>query len=137
MSRIYSQLLFHIVWSTSRRGDVISDEMRGLLERSVQAKCRDLKCTLHAIGIAADHVHILVSIPPHIRLSDFVRDVKGGSSHLINHLPETEEILHWQRGYGILTVSNRDKARVIGYLSNQWDRHKSGDILPSLEKTEA
>ena len=136
MSRIYSQLFFHIVWSTSKRGDAISEEIKQLLEKTIQAKCREMACILHAIGIAADHIHLLVSVPPNVRLSDFVRDVKGSSSHFVNQAVKLETPLHWQRGYGILSVSGHDEAKVIDYISNQWERHKSGNIWPSLEKTE-
>jgi len=135
MSRVYSQLYFHIVWSTRKRGDLISETTKRLLEKSIQAKCRELGCVLHAIGIAEDHVHILVTIPPNIRISDFVRDVKGSSSHLINHTTEGESPLYWQQGYGILTISNHDRPRVVEYINSQWEKHRSGNVLPSLEKT--
>jgi putative transposase len=137
MSKMYWQLYYHIVWATKGRQPIISEEVQDTIVRYVQAKCDEMGCVLHAAGAASDHEHILVSIPPDVRISDFLRDVKGGSSHLINHEMALDTPFYWQRGCGVISISNRDKARVTDYVRNQRKKHGTGDLWPSLERSGA
>ncbi len=135
MSKMYWQLYYHIVWSTKGRQPLISEDVQDVIIRYIQAKCDEMGCVLRAIGTAADHVHILVSIPPDVRISDFIRDIKGGSSHLVNHEMGLDAPFYWQRGAGVISISSHDKVRVIEYVRRQREKHASGDLLPSLERT--
>ena len=136
MPKTYWQLFYHLVWTTKERLPLISEDIRNAVITYIQAKCDDLGCILHAAEATADHVHILASVPPSIQLSDFARDIKGGSSHLINQELNPEAPFYWQRGCGIISVSSHDKARVIKYIECQRRRHQVGDLWPSLEHAE-
>ncbi len=136
MSKAYWKLYYHVVWSTKGRAEIISPEVRDRIVRCIQAKCDELGCVLHAAEAAWDHVHILVTVPPDMSLSEFLRHVKGASSHLVNHEMNLDARFEWQRGYGLLTVSARDRAMIVGYIRDQRGKHKSGNLLRSLERCE-
>jgi REP element-mobilizing transposase RayT len=72
---------------------------------------------LHAIGGIETHVHIGLSAPPNLLISDYIGQLKGSSSHYINHEIEPKA-LQWQRGYGI---DLRDKRPAVG----DWLHQKS------------
>jgi len=137
VSKIYWQLFYHFVWKTKNRLPLISEEVGETVLRCIRRKCDDLACTIYAIETVSDHVHMLVSVPPSISLSDFIMNVKGASSHLVNHSLELESPFSWQRGCGVLTISGREKPRVIEYIQSQQRRHESGELWASLECTES
>jgi putative transposase len=43
--------------------------------------------------LSREHVHMFVEIPPHIAVSDFVRRVKGRSSHRVQRVPGLAQAL--------------------------------------------
>lgn len=88
---------------------------------------------LHAIGGIATHVHIGVSMPPEILMSDWIGKLKGSSSYYINHEVQPKA-LQWQRGYGIVTFGTKDLQWVIDYINNQKEHHRVGTITERLER---
>jgi putative transposase len=66
------------------------------------------------VGGIADHVHILISIPPTVAVAKAVGLIKGGSSHWLKTEFPTLTGFAWQDGYGAFTVSESqiDAARL-------------------------
>ena len=75
---------YHLVWATDDRAPLITDLVEDELYRYMAAKTRSLDCLFHAVGGMADHVHLVVSIPPSRAIADFVKRIKGSSSRHIN-----------------------------------------------------
>ncbi|WP_187430128.1 hypothetical protein ROLI_041210 [Roseobacter fucihabitans] len=74
---------YHLVWSTKYRFKVLC----GLLRLRVRDICRQV-CAQSGVEIikgvlSSDHVHMFVSVPPKLAISDLVRLMKGRSSHKI------------------------------------------------------
>ena len=77
------QLHVHIVWSTKYRYHVLKGD--------VQLRCRDiLKQTCDSLDVrilkgvvSKDHIHLHVSYPPKLSVSDLVRRLKGRSARLL------------------------------------------------------
>ena len=88
----------------------------------------------HAIGGVEDHIHIAVSLPPNILVSDWVGKLKGSSSYYINHEIQPKA-LEWQRGYGVVTFGTKDLQWVVDYVKNQKAHHRTGDTYDRLEKS--
>ncbi|MBC7835206.1 MAG: transposase [Phycisphaerales bacterium] len=40
---------------------------------------------VHAVNGMPDHVHMAVTVPPTLLIADWIGELKGGSSHWINH----------------------------------------------------
>ena len=49
----------------------------GLLREIILQVCNEMGVTIIKGALSKDHVHMLVEIPPHISVSDFVRRAKG------------------------------------------------------------
>jgi putative transposase len=93
---------------------------------------------VHAIGGMEDHVHLAISVPPTIKPSDLIGDLKGASSYEINRrLGLKGKVLEWQHGYGIVSFGTMDAPWVIEYIGNQRQRHANGKSVDRLERIEA
>jgi putative transposase len=87
-----------------------------------------------AIGGVADHVHLLVRFPTSVSLARLVQQLKGSSSHLVNHLhPEVRRRFRWQGGYSAFTLARRDVPAVSRYILRQEEHHRSRKLSPALE----
>ena len=121
------QLHVHIVWSTKYRYSVLHGE--------VQLRCRDLIrqiCDAMDVRIlkgvvSKDHVHLHLSYPPKIAVSDLVKRLKGRSARLM--LDEFSELKRrywgqhlWGIGYGAWSTGNITDEMVQDYLNH----HKDG-----------
>ena len=81
----------------------------------------------HGIGGIEDHLHIGASVRPTIEIDKWIGQLKGASSH------EFGKALQWQTGYGVVSFGTRDLPWIVGYIENQKERHKRGNISERLE----
>jgi putative transposase len=89
---------------------------------------------VHEIGGIETHVHIAITIPPTLLISDFVGQLKGGTSHDVNQQFGREKVLHWQTGYGVVSFGTRDLEWVVDYIRNQHEHHAKGTVHERLER---
>ena len=87
--------------------------------------------------LCKDHVHLLVSIPPHISVSEFVGYLKGKSSLMIfdryaNLKYRYGNRKFWCRGYYVDTVG-RNKKTIEEYIRNQLKEDKEYEQLTMSE----
>jgi REP element-mobilizing transposase RayT len=76
----------HFVWHTKDNAPVLEGSIEKplhdfLKERALQTP----GVYFHQIGGIPDHVHLVVSVPPTLLISDWIGQMKGSSSHYINH----------------------------------------------------
>jgi putative transposase len=132
---VYSEINLHITWHTKNNDAVIKDNIENRLYHFLENKVRKEKDVIfHAIGGIEDHVHLVVSIPPTLRISDWIGQLKGGSSFYINHEIVNRKLLDWQAGYGVVSFGTRDLQWVIRYVKNQRQHHAKGTTQDRLER---
>jgi putative transposase len=129
----YWRLFYHIVWATKGREPLIDAEHEATVTRIVQAVCRESGAVVHAMGFMPDHVHVAVSIPPRIAVSDFVQQLKGGSSYQMNR---PDAWFRWQPEYGVVSFGERALPDVVAYVQNQRVRHAAEHLWPKFERIE-
>jgi putative transposase len=117
---VYWELFYHFVWRTKDslpllKPDVEAAARKSLLHRALEAP----GSLVHAIGGIEDHVHMAVSLPPTVTLSEWVGELKGSCSHVVNHGPCGLGALAWQTGYGVVSFGRGDLAWVLEYIRNQ------------------
>jgi putative transposase len=128
---------YHLVWGTRDRVPLIDDERAEMLQRSFRASCHEAGVIVHAIGVMPDHVHLAVSIPPRLAVSDFVRHLKGSASHLVNHAAAQGDAgFAWQGEYGVLTFGERSLQDIVSYVENQAQNHADRLVWPTFEQTD-
>ncbi|MDM8569577.1 IS200/IS605 family transposase [Thiotrichales bacterium HSG1] len=74
---------YHIVWITKYRYKVLTQEIKTRVRDIIGQVAEDMRVHIENGVVSSDHVHIFVSIPPHVTVSDFVQKAKGRSSRKI------------------------------------------------------
>ena len=115
---------YHLVWVTKYRYHVLRGDI-GLRARDlIRQVCaaREIKILKGHVG--RDHVHLMVSIPPSISVSQVMQYVKGKSSRMM--LQEFSELKKrywgqhlWARGYFCASSGTVTDEMVKAYIASQ------------------
>src|SRR4029453_18222202 len=98
---------------TKNRVPALTADRRDDLFKYIWGIHKNLNCHLYRIGGVDDHVHILTSIHPKLALSDYIREIKTGSSLHIKAESMFPDFPGWQDGYAAFPHSIRDRDPVI------------------------
>ena len=123
MSGTYTNLLFHVVYSTKYRKPLIKDDMKDRLYGYIGGIIRDEKGILLEVGGMPDHVHLLAKFSPRIAVSDMLRLIKTNSSKWMNEQDKIRRRFEWQTGYAAFSVSESQVDNVRRYLHDQIEHH--------------
>ena len=121
----FTNLLFHIVYSTKFRKPTIEKTWQDDLFGYVGGIIRENKGTLLCMGGVNDHVHLLAKLSPTIALSDMLRLIKTNSSKMVNEQIKPKAPVEWQTGYGAFSVSESQVGKVRAYVLNQEKHHRN------------
>jgi len=121
----YTQILYQIVFSTKYRERTLTKNNRDELFKYISGLLKNKKCHLYIINGVEDHIHIITHIHPTIALSSLVKDIKVASSLHIKEKNLFLDFISWQEGYGAFTYSIKEKDRLIEYVKNQEEHHKT------------
>lgn len=130
----YWKLYYHFVWGTKKRLPLIDSVLEPELYRAIAAKVQALGGFIHALGGTVDHAHLAVSIPSKLAPAKFIGDVKGNSSHFVNHVIKPDFEFYWQDEYGVLSFGERNLASVVRYIHNQKQHHADGTFIAAMER---
>lgn len=123
MPRSYTNLIYHIVFSTKNRAPLITAEREERIYQYIGGTIRGLGGILLIINGVNDHIHLLVKLRPDKAVSDVLRELKSNSSGWMHDVfPETADF-SWQNGYGAFTVSESQVERVKNYIARQKQHH--------------
>ena len=111
---------YHIVFIPKYRKKKLYGVVRDDVREIIRTMCKYKKEEIIAGAVCADHVHLCVSIPPKLSVSDFVGYLKGKSALMIfDKHPEMGnkwDRSFWARGYYVSTVGNVDEETVKEYI---------------------
>jgi REP element-mobilizing transposase RayT len=124
MSGTYTNLLYHVVFSTKDRRQLITSAIEGDLHAYIGGIVRGIDGILLEINGVADHLHLLAKLPPKHSVSDAIRDIKANSSKWLSEERSKFYKFGWQDGFAAFSVSESQVERVRGYIRNQKNRHK-------------
>jgi putative transposase len=130
------RLFYHLVWATEQRQPLITPTKEQYLYRYIKDKTDTIECILHALGGMDNHIHLIVSIPPKLAISGYVKQIKGASSHYLNHhVPSEGLAFAWQQEYSAFSMGHRQLPNAIAYAQNQKQHHADGTLITALEPT--
>jgi REP element-mobilizing transposase RayT len=131
MPSTWSQIIYHIVFSTKLRREWIDEPMSARLYPFLGGIVRDLSGSMWAIGGMADHVHLLVRWKTDESVATLVREVKCRSSRWAHESLEHPGFA-WQTGYGVFSVSKSQSDVVKHYIERQKEHHARRDFREEL-----
>jgi putative transposase len=123
MASTFTNLLYHIVFSTKYRVPAIQEDFRERLYEYIGGIIRGEGGVLLEIGGVSDHIHLLAKIKADTAVSVMVRLIKSNSSKWSHQLAPPSARFDWQRGYGAFSVSESQLPRVRRYIQNQETHH--------------
>ena len=112
---------YHIVWSTKYRYKVLNGDLRLRVREIIRQVCRENGVDILRGVLSSDHVHMFVSVPPKLAISDLVRKMKGRSSYkILREFPAIRKrylgCRFWGRGYFSTTNGAITEDIVLQYL---------------------
>ena len=119
MPQSYAANFVHCIFSTKDRRDSIPHQLQEQLYAYLLGIAKNLCIELLAAGGTANHVHLLISLPPTMPLAEAVQKLKANSSRWLG---EQQQEFEWQKGYGAFSVSPSQLNTVQTYIRNQ-ERH--------------
>ena len=125
MAHTFTNLLYHIVFSTKNRQLLIDDDIKEDLFAYLGGTVRGINGDALIVNGTADHVHLLVVLPQTIAVADALRDIKANSSRWVHEKWANRESFGWQTGYGAFTVSESRREAVKRYIANQEEHHRT------------
>ena len=114
---------YHIVFIPKFRRKKLYGMVKDDVRDIIKTLCGYKKVEIIAGAVCADHVHLCVSIPPKLSISDFVGYLKGKSALMIfdkhPELGSKWDRSFWARGYYVATVGNVNEETVKEYIRRQ------------------
>ena len=124
---------FHHVWITKYRKKVLTGELAKRVRGLIREQCKSMDIEILSGHISKDHVHLFVSIPPHLSVSEAVKKIKGKSSWKV--MSEFKTLSKqfwgrhfWGRGYFVASSGNVTDEVIMEYIKNQDIEKEDGDF---------
>jgi putative transposase len=89
---------------------------------------------VYALDGTQDHIHVVAAIPPKHAVADIVKNIKGGSAYYVNHVICPGDHFAWERGYGCLTIGEKQRPIAEAYVRNQKNHHAENTVNAWLER---
>ncbi len=121
MGHTYTSNFLHCVFSTKQRASLIPAETQERLWKYLSGIAVNHNIEVLAVGGTDNHIHLLISIPPVITLSEAINKLKTNSSRWLN---EQGMNFAWQEGYGAFSVGASQLPAVKEYIHTQQQHHK-------------
>ncbi|KAA6318759.1 hypothetical protein EZS27_031275, partial [termite gut metagenome] len=68
---------YHIVWCPKYRFRILTGVVKDLVEEDIRMLCEWKGCEVEEMNVQSDHIHLLVSIPPKVSISELMGILKG------------------------------------------------------------
>jgi REP element-mobilizing transposase RayT len=125
MSDSYTNLLYHIIFSTKYRRPLITPEYEIRLYDYIGGTVRGEGGICLELNGVPDHLHLLLKLRPDHTLSAMLRKLKANASGWMHDLFPALKHFKWQRGYAAFTVSQSNVEAVSRYISRQKKHHQA------------
>ena len=128
---------YHIVFAPKFRRKEIYGKIKRDIGEILRKLCNQKGVEIIEAEACPDHIHMLVSIPPHISIAQFMGFLKGKSSLMIFDRHANLKYKYgsrnfWCRGYYVDTVG-RNKKVIQQYIRNQIQEDIANDQLSLQE----
>ena len=123
---------YHVIWVTKYRYKVMRGRVAERAREVIRQICEARGVAIVRGAISPDHIHMLLSAPPHLSPAKLVQYIKGRSSRILQmEFPELGKRYWgqhlWARGYFCATVGAVDEAKIKEYIENQrWREDQEG-----------
>ena len=129
LSHVIYRCTYHIVWTPKYRYRVLEGLVKDLLSRDISMLLEWKSCELIEMNIHIDYIHLVVSIPPKLSVSELMGILKGKTAiKIFKSYPQLKRKPYWgnhfwSRGYCVDTVGlDEDKIKKYDKYQEEQDR---------------
>ena len=130
----YTNLVYHIVFRTYRSIQAINEDHERELYAYMHGYIIHHRAKLYRVNGMPDHVHLLVSLPPDLAVSEFVRGLKYATNTWLRQNPAFPAFSGWGEGYAAFTYSREQIPVVKQYIINQKEHHHKTTFAEEYRK---
>ena len=127
---------YHIVFIPKYRKKVLYGQLREDVREIIATLCKYKGVDIISGAVCSDHVHLSVSIPPKISVSNFMGYLKGKSTLMIyDRHPQLQskwDKAFWARGYYVATIGNMTEEAIKKYIEEQSEESRKEDNTSRL-----
>ena len=122
----------HLVWVTKYRYPVLTGEVQLRVRDLIKQICDANDVRILKGVVAKGHVHIHVSYPPSLSISELMRRIKGRSGRkLLLEYPELKRRYwgghFWAIGYGAWSTGNVTREMIDEYIESHSEKPNGND----------
>lgn len=129
LSHVVYKCDYHIVWVPKYRFRILKGHVKTMIEGDIRMLCEWKTCDVEELNVQINHIHLVVSIPPKISVSNLMGILKGKLAiKLFKSYPMLKEKPYWgnhfwARGYFVSTVGI-DEEVIKRYVKHQEEQEK-------------
>ena len=128
---------YHIVFAPKFRRQNIYGRLKIDIGKILRVLCERKRVVIEEAELCPDHIHMLVSIPPNLSVSQFMGYLKGKSSLMIFDRHANLKYKYgnrhfWCRGYYVNTAG-ADTRAITAYIQNQLAEDQALDQMTFTE----
>ena len=122
-SHTVSRMTAHIIWVTKYRYKVLTGDIQIRCRNLIKQVCDSEDVKILKGAVSKDHVHMLIEYAPSLKISDFVKRVKGRTSRILQMEYPALKKQYWGKhfwaiGYGVWSTGNVTEELVKEYLEH-------------------
>lgn len=122
---------YHIVFIPKYRKKQLYGRLKEDVREAISKLCKYKNVEIIEGAVCPDHVHLCVSIPPKLSVSQFMGYLKGKSALMIyDKHPELGSKYNksfWARGYYVATIGNITEETIKKYIQEQTEESRKED----------
>ena len=124
---------YHLVWITKYRKPVLRGEIAERVRDLIREICKAKDIEILKGHVSRDHVHVFLSVAPHLSVSQVVQSLKGKTSRKL--MMEYKSLSRafwgrhiWARGYFVASSGNVTDEVIMKYIEEQGKEPPDGDF---------
>ena len=132
LSHVVYRCEYHIVWAPKYRFRILTGVIKEMLESDIRMLCEWKSCDVEELSVQQDHIHLLVSVPPKVSVSELMGTLKGKLAiKLFKSYPRLKQKPYWgnhfwARGYFVSTVG-LDEDKIRRYVKYQEEEERKAE----------
>ena len=129
LSHVIYRCTYHIVWTPKYRYRVLEGLVKELLSKDIPMLLEWKSSEMIEMNIQKDHVHLIVSVPPKVSISQLMGVLKGKTAiKIFKSYPQLKTKPYWgnhfwARGYCVDTIG-LDEDKIKKYVKYQEDQER-------------
>ncbi|MFA5330056.1 MAG: IS200/IS605 family transposase [Prolixibacteraceae bacterium] len=129
LNHVIYRCTYHIVWTPKYRFRVLEGLVKELLQKDIPMLLEWKSSEMIELNIQKDHVHLIVSVPPKISISQLMGILKGKTAiKIFKSYPQLRTKPYWgnhfwANGYCVDTIG-LDEDKIKKYVKYQEDQER-------------